>query len=384
MTLRLGDGRPQVRAGLCLALPDGQVAPDPCLGLGVCAVLPGHGRHAPGHRRGVPGCTRPVRRRVELVEGLQPDPAGLGHGHAFGDQGHQRSLNRLRALHDVVDVRVHQRGGDQERSVDVLGPLVAPHVVGGSGWRHRVEQPRQSAGPLAEGAVQLTHHEGPGPTVEDAPRGHPVRPPVHQTAHGAPSSHACRDQLLVQAVLERDDGPGGREPRRQCVEGVGRVLRLDRQEHQVQRPAGLRELGRGEGPGRRAPRAVRRLDGEPVGVHRRDVVGGLVHQQHVVARPGQRGAGDAADGSSAVDRDRHGPLLTTGAQERQRDAGASGPRSRHAPSGLSHDTRSKAPPIRPQLNCRSLIRSARTAPSAPSSKTTTIGQDSASNTFRSP
>src|SRR6185369_3713464 len=51
-----------------------------------------------------------------------------------------------------------------------------------------------------------------------------------------------------------------------------------------------------------------RVDGEALRVHGGHVVGGLVHQQDVVAGPREAGPGDPADGAGAVDGDGHGAI----------------------------------------------------------------------------
>src|SRR5262249_37794816 len=65
---------------------------------------------------------------------------------------------------------------------------------------------------------------------------------------------------------------------------------------------------------------IRRHDGETGSVDGRDVIGGLIDQEHVVPRARQRGTREAADGTGADDGDGHAPLSITGPRERQRDA----------------------------------------------------------------
>jgi hypothetical protein len=138
--------------------------------------------------------------------------------------------------------------------------------------------------------------------VQDASRRLPVGSPVDQAAHGAPRAHRRGDQLLVETVLQGDDGPVQRQAGGQDLEGSGRVLRLDGEEHQLE--AGAESPGRdganGDGDG-----ALARLDRETAGVHGLDVVLGLVHEEDVVAGLSEAGAGDAADGAGTVNDDGH-------------------------------------------------------------------------------
>ena len=106
------------------------------------------------------------------------------------------------------------------------------------------------------------------------------------------------------------------EPGRDAVERRAGVLRLDGEQHQVERRR--QAVGR-DGPDRCRPDAVRRHDGEAALVHGQDVVGRLIDQQHVVPGARQRCPRDPADRTRPDDRDSHAPLSITGPRERQRD-----------------------------------------------------------------
>src|SRR5437764_15249282 len=79
--------------------------------------------------------------------------------------------------------------------------------------RHRIEELSKTLDPIAHAAVELAEDEGTRAAVQDPPRRHPVGRPIDQAPDGAPRAQGSGDQLLVQAVLERDDGAVGGEPR---------------------------------------------------------------------------------------------------------------------------------------------------------------------------
>src|SRR5438132_3109018 len=80
------------------------------------------------------------------------------------------------------------------------------------------------------------------------------------------------------------------------------VLRFDGQEHQAEP---VTERAGCDRTHRHRDRTLTALDGEPVRVHRRDVVFRAVDEQDVVTGAGERRAGHAADRAGAIYRDRH-------------------------------------------------------------------------------
>jgi len=169
-----------VRLGL--ALPDGEVPPDPGLGLRAGAVVVGDGGHGRVEGGRVAAVRGPVELGIVLVEGLEPDPRRGGQRHPLGDQRDEHALDWTGTLDDLVDVRVHERGGEQERAVDVLGPLVASDVVREPELGHRREEPPELLHARADRSVELAEHEGAGTAVPDTPGREPVGTPVHETA----------------------------------------------------------------------------------------------------------------------------------------------------------------------------------------------------------
>jgi len=291
---------------LRLALPDGEIAPDAGLGLRAGAVVLGDGGHRRVERHVVAAERGAVEPRIVLVESLEPDARLLRERHPLGDQRDEHALDGTGALDHLVDVRVHERGGEEEGAVDVLGPLVAPDVVGDPELRDRLQEPPELLHARADRSVELAEHEGAGATVPDPPGRDPVGGPVHEAADGSPGADVPGDQLFVQAVLERHEDAAGGEVGDERPERVPGVLGFHGEQDQVVLAAEIVRRDRAYG---RRPAALGGLDREAALFHLRDMGLGQIHQEDVVAGTRQRGPRVPADRACAVDRDLNGLTL---------------------------------------------------------------------------
>src|SRR5262245_43894713 len=80
---RFGHRGAEQRADFGSSTPHRQITPDSGLRLGVRAVMAGDDRHRALPRGDIAARGRAVILRIVLVEGLEPNPGGIGHAHAF-------------------------------------------------------------------------------------------------------------------------------------------------------------------------------------------------------------------------------------------------------------------------------------------------------------
>ena len=152
-------------------------------------------------------------------------------------------------------------------------------------------------------AIDLAHHDGATPAVVDDAGLEVVGAEIDEAADRACRADPIRDHELVEPVLRRDHAAVLGEMWGERCHRCGGVLSFDREQHGLElalEPLGGERRGRypelGDWPG--DPAAV-------AGEHR-DVVGGPVDEQDVVAGADQIGADRAADRTGAPDDDRAG------------------------------------------------------------------------------
>ena len=173
--------------------------------------------------------------------------------------------------------------------------------------RSRTSRSTRSLAP----AVELAHAKRPPPAEEDATGAEVVGAEVDERADGPLGPHRGGDDRLVQAVLERDDEPVRSETRRDVRErGLG-VVRLHRKENRAEL---LRKRVGRHRACRHRELLDRPLDREAVLVHRGNVVGIDVAEEHRVAVPREPGSHRPADRAGAYDDVLHGSDVRRGRQ----------------------------------------------------------------------
>ena len=146
-----------------------------------------------------------------------------------------------------------------------------------------------------------------GPVAaQDPPGRDDVGAEVHERADHALAPDRRGDRVLVEAVLERDDEPVGREQRRHPLHRGRRVVRLHRQQHGAE-PVG--QVVRRHRARRHGELLDRALDAQAVRVDGGDVLGVGVAQEHLVAVTDEPSGNRAADRPRPDDGIAHCPIL---------------------------------------------------------------------------
>ena len=286
----------QLRVHLGAAPANGQIAPDAAVGLGALAVEHDHLVHADLRLGGARA--RHEGRGVKAVEGFRRHARRRGHPQHLPAQLYVQ-LPVFRALQGVSDAVVGQGGGKQQRAVAELAPEIAHDV--GAEHSHRLElaqQRVQPPGTRRDLPALLTDHHRAAPAVGERSRLQIVRPEVHEAAQHALFAHHLVQNQRIQTVLHRHHRAARRQMRGQRLARRPGVLGLGAEQNGV--PDAFQLLW---GEGRRPDTKL--LDGAddlqsrlPDGRH---MLGGHVHEGHVVPGPDQVRAQAAADGPSPPD-----------------------------------------------------------------------------------
>ncbi len=240
--------------------------------------------------------------RVELVAERRAHAQGLAR-ESCAQVAHFRYLHRLPRLQPQ-----HSERREYHRAVHELGPLRAFDIVGNGNAAGVLHDPFQPGEPRRHAAIEFAQTEPCAFLVSIAlnqPRREHLGGKLDHATHDARPADDVDDGSVVHAVLQPDDHAIGLEIRFDKFSKPARIVRLRREQNDVELAVKGRQFAQMVCFHRRMQLRLRHLHVQSVRLHGFDMRGPLIDKRHIVTRLREVGADAAADGAGAQNRNFH-------------------------------------------------------------------------------